>query len=392
MTSVVDTSVKCFTSSMVNAPVLNGIAGSFIGVLDALCAGFDDKVATSLEVSGGVATLSFSGTHSAMLGSVIIISGSSIAALNGEQKINHVDAGFYRFATAAANGVASGEISFKMAPIDFVKVFSGTNVAVYQSQNVVGTRMYFRIDDVASTYCRLRGYESMTDENTGVGMFPLDSQISGGGYMNKSNTGNTTAVKWKIIADSRGLYINIVGYSSTSNNAEAGRTIYIGDIISFRPGGDAYAFAIGCGTNGEYYDLNGTCDQASTATQYSPRQYHGLGSSTAYTSLPYTGKTSDISGIDSFFGTFPSKIDGGMRLSKRFIAEYSNLEPRGELPGLYTIPQWGVGNSILPGTIYPGTGALTERKLMALGCGSGSAPYQNPALGISMIDITGPWR
>ena len=116
MTSPVDTSVKHFHSDMLNAPVLSGTAGSLISVLDAcLVNGFDLKSATGLVVAGGVATLSFSGTHSATVGSVILVAGSSITALNGEQKVTEVASGVVRFATDEADATASGTITFKMA-------------------------------------------------------------------------------------------------------------------------------------------------------------------------------------------------------------------------------------------------------------------------------------
>lgn len=393
MASVVDTSVKHFHSAMAGAPVLNGVAGALLAVLDAcLVTGFDVKAATSLVVAGGVATLSFAGSHSATVESVILISGvtGALTALNGEQKVTATGSGFVKFATAAADGTAAGTITFKMAPAGWVKVFSGTNVAVYQSADPQSTKMFLRVDDTGTTFCRLRGYEQMTDINTGSGLFPLDAQISGGGYMNKSSVANATAVKWKIVADQRGGYISIVGYSATTASAEAGRTVPFGDFAPFRPGGDAYAFLIGCGVNGAYGETSGLCDQNSAPTLYAPRAYHGLGSSFVHGSYPETGSNT-TSGTDVFLGTFPSKIDGGMRLSRRFVAEAASSEARGIFPGFYTVPQSGVGLVIAPGTMQTGTGALAGRKLWALGCGAAAAAYPSSSLGISFVDITGPW-
>ena len=94
MTSVVDTSVKHFHSAMVGAPILNGQAGSMIALLNAcLKDGFDIKVATSLTVDSGVATLAFTGSHSATVESVVLVAGSSVADLNGEQKITAIGGG-----------------------------------------------------------------------------------------------------------------------------------------------------------------------------------------------------------------------------------------------------------------------------------------------------------
>ena len=96
------------------------------------------------------------------------------------------------------------------------------------------------------------------------------------------------------------------------------------------------------------------------------------------------------SGLDTTFGKFPSEVDGGMVLSRRFMS-LTNQAPRGVFPGLYTIPQNEVGMSIAPRSILLGTGVLAGRKLIAVGCGSSTTAYPSATLGISMIDIIGPW-
>lgn len=97
------------------------------------------------------------------------------------------------------------------------------------------------------------------------------------------------------------------------------------------------------------------------------------------------------SGIDTMFGKFPSEVDGGLMLSRRFIA-LNTQSPRGVFPGLYTIPQSDVGMSVAPRSLQPGEGLLAGRKLIAVGCGAGTFAYPSASLGISMIDITGPWQ
>ena len=107
-------------------------------------------------------------------------------------------------------------------------------------------------------------------------------------------------------------------------------------------------------------------------------------------SIPESGNTIK-SGVDVTFGEFPSEVDGGMVLSRRFIS-LAGQAPRGVFPGLYTIPQTEVGMSIAPRSILLGAGVLAGRKLIAVGCGGGTFAYPNTSLGISMIDITGPWQ
>lgn len=392
MASPVDTSVKHFHYDMLGSPVLNGVAGAAIGLWDAnLVTGWGLKSAT-LVVSGGVATLSFAGTHGAMLDMVILVEGvtGALTDLNGEQRVTALAAGQIKFATAAPDGTAAGTVTFKVAPAGWEKVFSFTNGGVYRSLHLESTKMYLRIDDAGTTSFRMRGYETMSDANTGAGLFPLDSQINGGGWCNKSSVANATPVKWTMVADARGGYLSIVGYSATSPATESGRTIFFGDFQPLRTGGDPHAFALGCSAGGAYSEASGVCDETTSITyQFTPRAFHGLGGPFPMASIPESGGNTK-SGVDTTFGKFPSEVDGGMALSRRFISLTAQA-PRGVFPGLYTIPQSEVGMGIAPRSIQLGAGVLAGRKLIAVGCGSATAIYPSTALGISMIDITGPW-
>ena len=393
MASIVDTSVKHFYNSMRGAPVLNGVAGSLIALLDAcLVTGWGLKAVDSASVSAGVCRLNFaSGKSAAEADTVIVLSGATPAGLNGEQKVTAISSTWVEFATALPDGAVTGSLSFKMAPAGWTKAFTGTNLAAYQSPNAQSTKMFVRVDDTNTTSCRLRGYETMTDINSGGGLFPLDSQIvgaAGGGWMNKSDSADTRPVNWRIVANSRAVYISVVGSSSSADRYEAGRTIFIGDFQAAKPSGDAYAFAIGCAPTDSFSEIGGTCDQAGSTYQFAPRSFSGLGSSIGLDSRAEVGQNT-TSGLDNFFGSFPSVIDGGLRLSRRLMLQSAVV--RGVLPGLYTVPQTGVGLSIAPLTKIAGEDALAGRKLLAIGCGATRAPYPSASLGISFIDVTGPW-
>lgn len=392
MASPVDTSVKHFHFEMAGSPVLNGQAGSALGVLNAcLITGFGLQSATSLAVSGGVATLTFAATHAATAESVVLVAGATGAwtDLNGEQKVTALGPNQVKFATALPDGTATGTVTAKMAPAGWLSPFTDTNIAVYQSAAAESTKMYMRIDDTGTTAFRLRGYEAMTGASTGSGLFPVDAQISGGGWCNKSSAANATPVKWMLVADAKGGYLSVVGYAATGASADAGRTIFFGDFRPFRTGGDPYAFSLGCGTSGAYADSSGTCDTDASVAQFSPRAYHGLGTSFAHASVPESGNSA-ISGRDATFGKFPSEVDGGLMLSRRFVGA-TNGAPRGVFPGLYTVPQGDVGVAYAPRSLQSGAGPLAGRKLIAVGCGAQSFAYPNTNLGISFIDVTGPW-
>lgn len=394
MTSVVDTSVKHFHSKMAGAAVLSGTAGALIAVLDTyLVNGADVKSATSLVVADGVATLSFSGSHSAVVDTVVLVSGSSISDLNGEQRVTATGTGVVKFATAAANATATGTISFKIAAAGWSKVFSGTNLAVYKSTDPMGTGMYLRVDDTGTTSCRVVGYEQMTDISTGTGPFPTAAQMSGGGYWPKSSLASAAAVSWVLVADGRQFIFHIAPYTATNAGYAGGITRLFGDGMATRPGGDPYACSLSyssSATLGEQSD--GAIDTGADLKHAMPRNYTGLGSSALHCSIPFIG-TSVVSGIDPALGPFPSPVDGSMRLSRRYLATGTGVAPRCEVPGVYSVPMTLVYQSFKTLDKIPGTGQLAGRKLLALNpSGAYTGDPVAATTGVSFIDITGPWR
>lgn len=399
MASIVDTSVKHFHSGMSGAPILNGTAGALIALLDAcLVDGFDTKAATTLVVSGGVATLTFAGTHSATADSVIAVSGTSapLTALNGDQRVTAVSPGTLKFATAAADGTATGSISFKMAPAGWAKVFTSTNKRVYQSLDVQSTKMFLRVDDSATQAARVVGYEQMTDVDTGTGLFPTTAQIAGGGHWHKSGQDSATPTMWTLASDTRSFIWSNSSMYSVNQVYLAATTRGFGDAIAYRPGGDPYA----CGLN--YSNVvspvssdPGTLDNTNQFLTAFPRGHTGLGSSVLHCPVSFTGLPGYGSGCDNALGPFPSAVDGGLRLTTRwFGTAASGVPPRCELAGLYYVPMAGLFSTFKRGDKIPGTGGLTGRKLMAIPVATSSMNYasDNSNTGISFIDITGPWR
>ncbi len=396
MTSPVDTSVKHFTSEMAGAPILNGTAGAMIGILDAcLVNGFDLKTLTSLVISGGVATATWTGTHGATRDGVILVAGSSIAALNGEQKVVSKTATTLTFATAAPDGAATGTITIKIAPAGWQKVFTGTDKAVYRSQDAQGTRMYFRVDDTGATLARVVGYETMSDIDTGSGAFPTEAQQPGGGYWSKSQGANTTANRWFLVADTRFFYWHPMPFIYANPLSIHGITRGFGDPIALKPGGDAYSSCLNHAFNADPLSNTGTLDSSSSSqsTVAMPRGVTGLGSAVQFMSMPYTGNANTVSGMDVTLGAFPSSVDGSLRLSRRYVAAAQSEPPRAELPGLWSVPQSKVWNAFKAGDTTTGTGALAGRRLLVFSpAASPSGGAGENSTGASFVDITGPWR
>ncbi|AVQ83825.1 hypothetical protein [Variovorax sp. PMC12] len=401
MASIVDTSVKNFNSTMSGAPALSGTAGSLIALLDAvLVNGFDIKAASALTVSGGIASMPFIGSHSAQVESVISITGitGAYASLNGEQKVTSVAAGVVRFATSLADGAASGTISFKMAPLGWLKPFAGTNLAAYKASDVAASGMLLRVDDTGTQSARVRGYESMSDINNGLGPFPNETQMAGGGYWAKSVAASSAAVPWAIHGDGRLFYFTAAPGVANTPAAQSGVTRVFGDMLPLRPGGDPYACYL-CYSNAtsSVNQIDAGVGSGGDVLRFAaPRDFTGLGSSVLHAKYPYTFSSAiAVSGLSGAFGPFPSIVDGSLMTSRQFLASNSgSAPPRADFPGVYHCGQTGVWDTFKFLDTAPAAGVLAGRTLQALptsnsGLSTGST---NTNTGVLMVDRTGPWR
>lgn len=389
MTSVVDTSVKHFYSAMAGAPTVSGTAGSLIATLDAcLVHGFGVKVVDSATVSNGVCRLSFaSGASAAKQEAVILVSGASPAALNGEQKVTAVASGWVEFKTDLPDGAVTGSISFKLAPLGWEKVFSKINVAVYRPTDPASTRPYIRVDDSSAAFARVQMYESMTDVDTGYGVSPA---LAGGWYWPKWSTAATTATYWLLVGDSRGFYFlnNTSGATALTQNNNPATSRYVGDLNSYRSG-DAWSAVVTGFTSAGFTQIAG-CVFCSTSVGFAVmRASHGLGVADTPSRLVF-GSAGAISGMDSTCGTFPSRADNGLRLSSILFTDgAASNGPRGELPGAYHCPQAGalvgIGADVV---LTKGAGRFSGKTLLSISVGNPSSSNQ----GIGFFDVTTPWR
>jgi hypothetical protein len=367
------TDVVYFDSTMSGAPALSNTAGTLIAVLDAgLVNGFGSVTLDTLAVSGNVATGTISTGHNLTLigstGPVIEIGGATPSALNGRWRVASIPSGTqFTFATSGiSNQTATGTITAKRPPAGFEKAFSGTNLAAYRSLNVEGTRLYCRIDDTAANFARICGYETMSDVNTGTGLFPTDAQISGGGYIYKANSTNRS---WKLMSDGRLIYFfcDSIG----SNNWTGG--FVFGDIDSYRAA-DAYG-AILISTTGAASSLD-LYRLASVTGSYIARTHTQLG--TSVTSARYShGKSSTSLGVGG--QSYPAPVDNRTHLWPIECWEGTTLA-RGLMPGLWCPTHTDVPNNLAIENIpqLPGRTLLVQM--------TGTTAYR------CVIDLTGPWR
>jgi hypothetical protein len=392
-----DTSVKLFHSGMAGAPVLSGTAGALIAVLDAcLVNGFGSGTADSLVIAGGVATVTRSAGHPFEVDSVAEIAGASVTggSVNGEQKVLSITTTTYTFdATGIPNQTATGTITHKLASAGWSKAFSGTNLAAYRSSDVTGLRFYCRVDDTATQNSRVRGFEVMSDINTGTGLFPTDALVSGGVWWGKSSNADATARRWVIVADKKFFYV-ITHWFNSATAINFGVQGAFGDLAG-RSGTDQYASICFGGTVSPTGSTPGqlTAGQLTYTSAVNmvelttPRPHTGIGgaaSTVRYYPLLTMSSTSvaESGATSSGHGQFPNPADGGMFISPMSVAtSAASGVYRGRLPGLFAVPQVvssGTFNhlqTITGITGYPG------RKFDAI----------NSATGVSFFDITGPW-
>ena len=395
MASPVDTSVKFFTDEMVGAPTISGTAGAMISVLDAcLVNGFGSKTATSVTVAGGIATVTFAGGASAAQPqSVILVAGvtGAMTDLNGEQKVLSANTTTVAFATALADGTATGTITFKMAPLGWTKVYSGTNKAVYKPSDVAASSALLRVDDTGTTAARVRMYETMSDIDTGTNPAPTDAKVSGGLYWWKSGVASSATRRYTIFGDSRNVYVGVAPYTTNIHTIFA-----FGDLDSYKSG-DAYCGFI-CGDAAEVGSApSGNLlaqDTGSTETLQIMRSHTGLGVAVAASRRAVCGSAGGGSGDDPRMGTFPAPSNNGLFLSRMVAGQrlFDTYGPRGLLPGILYVPQASTnGGLFLRGTLVDGTGEYAGKKIYAVPqTASGLSTPTNDFAGF--FDVTGPWR
>lgn len=387
MASPVDTSVKFIRSTMPGAPSLTRAAGSMIALLDAfLVNGWGSQTASSVVVSGGVATATFPADHAAAKHSVVLVAGvtGAMTDLNGEQKVTAVAPNVVQWATALANGTATGTITVKMAGAGWNKPFSGTNLAVYKSASAQGHGQFFRFADTAVEAARIIGYENMTAISTGTGLFPSAAQFSGGFYVGKSDeTSGTNASPYSIFSDGRLVYIMTQPsyHSSVVQARSVGLTIF-GDMIPESPAGDPYATICAGAPEATWFNVGSTYVLDYASTNYAvacPRDRSGAGTSSRGCLLN-VGNTLGSASL-------PNPVSGAPYLSINVYRDTTSDYPRARLPGLlHGVNSYAelILDSLSICEVYGGKAYLVNYGNNGTNNSSGSR--------LVLVDITGPWR
>lgn len=394
-----DTTVKFFSSAMAGAPVLNGVAGSLIGLLDTtLINGFGLKVVDTLVVASNTATANISTGHSAVVGSVVLISGAVPAGLNGEQRVTAVSTTSLSFATTAiTDQTATGSITLKLAGAGWAKAFTSTNLAAYKSANTDATGCYLRVDDTNARFAKVVGYEVMTDVDTGTGPFPTVAQRATGKWWAKSASADTVARPWLIAADSRMVYLMVSSVTNSNSNSNW-EIAFFGDIISVKTPSDPKACVLfgstsDTSTDGPNNDPQVVVGSASSAASeiFIARSHTGLGAAQQLTkmfALLNTGLASPYSGRVTGGLPYPNPTNNGLYLTPFNLTESASLAFRGVLPGIFASPQLIPSGTFSTGDKVQGAiNGVAKNVLVHL-----ASNVNSGITAFTFFDLTGPWR
>lgn len=234
-----------------------------------------------------------------------------------------------------------------LAGSGWAREYVSGNIAVFRAAS--GARMRLRLDDTSTQEARIVGYETMSDVNTGTGAFPNNGQVSGGLFVRKSATADSTARPWVLVASATGFYF-LPAANNTDWTLQPGPTaadstgqMYFGDFTSFKPG-DAYNSCIICSEVGGSstgrlgVKLVQTSGWTGSAGHYMPRPYYQIGNAVQFCIMSpqaYNGGSAIGQGSSV---VFPDPISGGLLLSPLTIMENGpNTQnyARGILPGLW---------------------------------------------------------
>lgn len=302
-----------FHSGMSGAPTNTSAAGSTLAIIRAcLVDGFNVLTPSAASVTSEVMTITYSSNHGYENLVWIRLDGAAGGSIVKRATVTSPTTLTIE-APGFANGVVAGTLSTRVAPADWDEVFTDAGVGVFRSK-VVGpgsTQFFYRFADTVSGSSQrmIRGFESMSDVNTGIGPFPTLAQQTGNGFT-VQRSDSATARSWTIVADQRTVYISLCRASSTE-----AQSLFFGDESPFSSS-DLFLGS-----------LSGMTTLAEASNYTRARTANGTGGAT-------TGNQRSIFGSQVM--SYPSPIDGGMLFFRPVLTHDTNSASplRGTMRGL----------------------------------------------------------
>lgn len=414
--------VKYYSSAMTGAPQVSNTWGAIIPVLDAcLVNGFNVVNVTEATFNAGVVTLTTATNHGFHPLSVISVSGATQPEYNGEFRISSIpnpNQLTYEI-TGNPSSPATGTITVKVAPLNWVKSFSDVDKAVYRSVSSVSSP-YLRVDaslpsgytNTWAKFARVGFLETMTgiDDLSSTVQMPynaakptynwesVDTNQFGwykwywgrnnGAVADNDGDGGVGNRSWVIIGDDQLFYLFIKHSTSTSYSY----AFYAaGDIISYTVN-DHYGVLLTADNNPL---VTASVSYPGGACGYGLVEYRNFVGKLLFRDPSQIG--SHIScGITSLNTNnaelvlgrgnvpYPNSSDYSIVLLPAFIQQSDN-NIRGMFPGLYVCPQTLPYDDL---TIIDNVIGLNDRKFLVVKSQYNSAN----TFAYPIFDITGPWR
>lgn len=352
--------IQFLHSGLQGAPSNTVAAGAACSILDdCLVNGFNVLAPVTATISGGVATFVYASAHGYTADQYLRVAGAGVSQVNGDKLPTIVNTQALTVpAPGAPDGPAGGSVQTRFMPLGWATAFSDTNVRVYRSPNPLSTRMFYRLQDTGTTSYNadtyMRGFESMTDANTGTGPFPTDAQAGGGAagkvLFSKCNVGSPAP--WLVVGDDRTVFVMLFQALAGSYYGWS-----FGDFYSYRDGDQYNAVLMHHGSSdalGQGYMSNG---------QFCPRAATQLGSGVILAhDAPLVGGSGG--------STYPSNIVDGFTLHRPVLLHEGSSATayyRGQHRGLMHVNEQ-VTLSNGRHEVFSGLNGVTGRVLVT-GCG-----------------------
>lgn len=345
-----------FKSTDSGAPALSGQVDTLRALLQAILVdGYNTKSVT-ITRSGTTATVSSTG-HGYVDRHVVQIAGANESEYNGDHEIAYVDANTFTYQVAGSPASpATGTITAKVAPAGWTQPFTGTNKGAFL-QPAGSNGFYLRVDDSNAQNAQVRGYESMSDVDTGSNLFPTNAQIAvgSGPYLYKSTAANSTARAWKAWSDKRSLILVI-----NTDGSNLWTPFQFGDFRDFKAGGVGNThcmanFTASLTSGGNMGGQTIFPGYTSSPGCYVARDHGGSAGAVPVSKLVsylITGQTSaQIIGVQGTGVTYPAPIQGGLIMDKVKLISAVADGARGEVRGLFAP---GHTRPLTPGDTFSG--------------------------------------
>ncbi|MEZ2740311.1 hypothetical protein [Comamonas jiangduensis] len=390
-----DTSVKFFTSEMVGAPSLSEAAGTLIGVLSAcLVNGFGMQQVSSFVVTQGLGQITVPVATGWKRMCVIDVAGCTDASYNGEYKLTQVSADGLRvsFPIDAPDGTVLGAaITVKLAPAGWLLRFAdpATNKAVYMPGTPQWAGHCLRVQDPQGTHSFVRGYESMSDVDTGLGMFPTTAQVATSAWSKASGTARPA--RWLVVADERLMYVGLMPVVSSTESRVASPMRWFGRFDALNAS-DMHAVSVSVqldtlsfASESWHSGAASLCTAAVSKNIWVARSLDGaIMSQGAFVSLlaPYAA----ASGEDGYCGSATGVGVGNLVGAQKFLRVAVGSYPRAKMPAIMHLMHTGV-EVLTPGPAVVDIGG----RLHWLFAGSSASGTNAEWRRICAIDVEGPW-